>query len=99
MDLFVRSGLVGLMIKNGWNPIVTDVTMTFYKSQSVFDRIRVKSTVTNWDDKYFYSTHAIYRRDVKVAQGTSKALVINRKEGRLTPDEVVEHVDRARNRN
>lgn len=93
VDLFVRSGLAKLMIKNGWAPIVADHTMTYIKPLAVFDKIKVTMEITHWDDRFFYSTHEFFKRGVKVAEGTSKSLVISRKEGRLTPSQVVETVE------
>ena len=92
VDLFVRSGLAKLMMKNGWAPIVAEHTMTYIKPLSVFDKIRVTMEITHWDDKFFYSTHEFFRRENKMAEGTSKSLVISKKDGRLTPLSIVDQV-------
>ena len=92
VDLFVRSGLAKLMMKNGWAPIVAEHTMTYIKPLSVFDKIRVTMEITHWDDKFFYSTHEFFRRENKMAEGTSKSLVISKKDGRLTPKSIVDQV-------
>lgn len=96
VDMFVRSGLARVMYRNKWIPVVSSVSMTFIKSIHLFDRIRIASDVTHWDDKYFYSTHSLYRGEDKVAEGTSKALVICKKTGRLTPDSVIAAVNALR---
>ena len=93
VDLFVRSGLAKLMMKNGWAPIVAEHTMTYIKPLSVFDKIKVTMEITHWDEKYFYSTHEFYKRGKKIAEGTSKSLVISKADGRLTPASVVEYVN------
>ncbi len=95
IDLFLRSGLAKVMLKEKWFPVVGNVTMTFIKPLHVFNRIRIASTVTHWDEKYFYSTHTIYRGDVVVSEGTSKSLVVSRLSGRVTPEVVIETVNRA----
>ena len=92
VDLFVRTGLAKLMVKNGWAPIVAHHTMTYLKPLSVFTRVKVTMEITHWDDKYFYSNHVFYKRGTKIAEGTSKSLVISKKEGRLAPAEIVEQV-------
>ncbi len=99
IDLFLRSGLARVMLKEKWFPVVGNVTMTFIKPLHVFNRIRISSTVTHWDEKYFYSTHTIYRGDVVVSTGTSKSLVVSRLSGRVTPDVVIGTVNRALDRN
>ena len=93
IDMFVRSGLARVMLKNRWIPVVSGVTMKFIKPLRVFDRIRIVSEVSHWDEKYFYSNHMIYRGDVLVSEGTSKALVVSRRSGRLSPAEVVDAVN------
>lgn len=93
VDLFVRSGLASVMMKKKWMPVVANVTMTFIKPLYVFDKIRVVSVVTHWDEKYFYSDHTIYKGDLKISEGTSKSLVISKKTGRITPTEVIEVVN------
>lgn len=94
IDLFIRSGLAVVMIKNKWIPVVGSVTMKFIKPLYLFDRIRIVSRVSHWDAKYFYSIHMVYRDDELVSEGTSKALVVSRKAGRLTPAEVIESVNK-----
>lgn len=95
IDLFLRSGLAKVMLKEKWFPVVGNVTMTFIKPLHVFNRIRISSTVTHRDEKYFYSTQPIYRSDVVVSEGTSKSLVVSRQLGRVTPEVVIETVNRA----
>ena len=93
IDLFVRSGLASVMMKKKWMPVVGNVTMTFIKPLFAFDKIRIVSQVTHWDEKYFYSTHTIFKGDVKVSEGTSKSLVVSKEYGRITPDEVIQTVN------
>ena len=93
VDLFVRSGLASIMIKNKLAPVVAEHTMTYIKPLRVFNRIRITMKITHWDEKYFYATHTFYRGEKTVAEGTSKSLVISRKEGRLTPAQVISMVN------
>ena len=41
VDLFVRSGLASIMIKNKLAPVVAEHTMTYIKPLRVFNRIRI----------------------------------------------------------
>lgn len=94
IDMFVRSGLSKVMLKKKWIPVVGSVTMKFIKPLHVFDRITITSQVTHWDEKYFYSTHCIYRKKVLVSEGTSRSLIVCRKTGRVTPDQVIDTVNK-----
>ncbi len=93
VDLFIRSGLASIMIKNKLAPIVAEHTMTYFKSLNLFNRIKITMQITHWDEKYFYSTHTFYRGELKVAEGTSKSLVISRKDGRIAPERIVDMVN------
>jgi acyl-CoA thioesterase FadM len=93
VDLFVRSGLAKLMLRNKWNPIIAEHTMTYIKPLRVFDKVRVTMDITSSDDKFFYSEHKFYKGEQLVAQGTSKALVIS-KAGRLSPQFILDEISR-----
>lgn len=93
VDLFVRSGLAAIMIKNKLAPVVAEHTMTYIKPLRIFNRIRITMQITHWDEKYFYAIHKFYRGEQTVAEGTSKSLVVSRKDGRLSPAQVVEMVN------
>jgi len=93
VDLFVRSGLASIMFRDKLAPIVAEHTMTYIKPLKLFNRIRVTMDITHWDERYFYSTHTFYRGEQTVAEGTSKSLVVSRKTGRLTPQQVVDLVN------
>ena len=93
VDLFVRSGLASIMITNKLAPIVAEHTMTYVKPLKVFNRIKITMQITHWDEKYFYATHTFYRGEKIVAEGTSKSLVVSRKDGRLTPLQVLTMVN------
>lgn len=67
--------------------------MTYVKPLKVFNRIKITMQITHWDEKYFYATHTFYRGEKIVAEGTSKSLVVSRKDGRLTPLQVLTMVN------
>ena len=93
VDLFIRSGLAAIMLKHKLVPVVAEHTMTYIKPLHVFNRIRLSMQLTHWDEKYFYATHTFYRGEQVVAEGTSKSLIISRKNGKLTPAQVLTLVD------
>ncbi len=93
VDLFVRTGLAAVMFRNKLAPVVAHHTMTYIKPLKVFNRIRITMKITHWDEKYFYATHTFYRGEQTVAEGTSKSLVISRKNGRLEPATVITMVN------
>lgn len=91
VDLFIRTGLMKLMLQRRWSPIVSQLDMEYKKALQPFQRYQVSMTITHWDDRYFYATHTFNIGDRIVAQGTSRAVVLG-KEGVVVPEEVVESV-------
>ena len=85
------------MVKNKWAPIIADHTMTYIKPLSLFDKIKVSMEITHWDEKYFYSNHYFFKKGIKVAEGTSKSLVISKGEGSLSPEFIVDSVNSHQN--
>jgi acyl-CoA thioesterase FadM len=93
VDLFIRTGLLKIMLKKKWMPMVADHTMTYKKPLKVLERFHVSLAVTHWDEKFFYMTHTFTSGDRIVAEGTSKA-VIRSREGVVNPAEVILAVGR-----
>ena len=90
-DLFIRTGLAKLMIKNKWNPIICSHEMNYLRPLNLFDKITIKMQCEHWDEKYFYFKHEFFKKGKLVAHGTSKALIIS-KQGSLTPEFVLDAV-------
>ncbi|WP_255477987.1 acyl-CoA thioesterase [Serratia sp. OS31] len=91
VDMFIRTGLMKLMLKRRWSPIVSQLSMDYKKALQPFQRYQVSMTITHWDDRYFYATHTFSVGDRIVALGTSQAVVLG-KEGVVAPEEVVKSV-------
>jgi acyl-CoA thioesterase FadM len=94
VDMFIRTGLLKIMLKRKWMPMIADHTMTYKKPLKMLERFDVSLAVTHWDEKFFYMTHTFTAGDRVVAEGTSKA-VIRSREGVVRPAEVILAVGRA----
>lgn len=84
VDMFIRTGLLKIMLKRKWMPMIADHTMTYKKPLKLLERFEVSLAITHWDEKYFYMTHTFTTGDRVAAQGTSKA-VIRSSEGVVSP--------------
>ncbi len=93
VDLFIRTGLAGLMLRRGWKPVVVEHTMSYKRPLRLFQRFEVTMALTHWDEKYFYMTHTFIADDRVVALGMSKAALRGRA-GVLKPVEVVAELAR-----
>jgi acyl-CoA thioesterase FadM len=88
VDLFIRTGLLKIMVRKNWTPMIADHTMTYKKPLKMFERFDVSLTVTHWDEKFFYMTHTFTAGDRIAADGTSKA-VIRSRDGVVNPADVI----------
>lgn len=87
VDLFIRTGLARVMIREGWMPIVAEHTMVYRKSLGAFKKFQAKLEVTHWDEKYFFMQHVFSVDGKIIAEGTSKG-VVKGKQGVIPPDTV-----------
>jgi acyl-CoA thioesterase FadM len=91
MDLVTRSGVLKLMLKNKWRPLVTFNTIRFRHSLRVFQRYQLKTRVVWWDDTTFYWKQVFERKGRVVATGyvcgTPLAL-----HGAVPPQKILDHL-------
>lgn len=95
LDLFIRTGLAGVMRKERWAPIVTEHTMVYKKSLKLFQRYEAVMQLTHWDERHFHMAHQFLVGDRVVAEGRSKGVILGR-EGVVTPEAVLARVRQER---
>jgi acyl-CoA thioesterase FadM len=88
MDLFMRTGLVRLMIMRGWMPVIAEHTMSYRKPLGAFRKFRATTHLSHWDEKYFFMTHNFAINGKIIAEGTSKGAVKG-KDGVIPPHDVI----------
>lgn len=98
VDMFIRTGLARTMLKEKWQPVITEHTMTYKKPLTLFQKYDVKMEITDWDDRVFYMTHTFIVGDKVVAEGRSKGAVIGAVEGKkrkgiISPEAVMDKVN------
>lgn len=89
IDLFIRSGLLRIMLKRKWIPIIAEHTMVYKKPLSLLQRFEMLLEVTHWDEKFFYMQHTFLVGDKVMAEGTSKGCLFARGKGVVKPEEVL----------
>lgn len=90
VDMFIRTGLAGTMLKQKWIPIITEHTMKYKKALGPFEKYIVKMDVTGWDDRNFHMLHTFVVADHVVAEGTSKGVIYSKRDGVIPPEKVLE---------
>lgn len=91
VDLFLRTGLLKLMLDKKWSPIVTRHTMDYKRALRPFQKYQVSMSITHWDERHFFATHVFEVAGRVVAQGTSESVILGR-EGVVAPEQVVREV-------
>ncbi|PWC52360.1 thioesterase family protein [Azospirillum sp. TSO22-1] len=71
LDLVVRSGMAGTMLRNRWRPVLGASTMRFRRPLKPFQRYEVVSRVLCWDDRWFYM-----EQRAETPQGTAAVAVM-----------------------
>lgn len=79
VDLTVRTGIFGTMIRRRWTPVVGTVTIRFRKSLLPFRAYRLTTRVVCWDEKWTYMEQRFERQGEIVAIAYVKALFRARK--------------------
>ena len=69
MNIVFRSGILKLMLKNKWGPVVSFNTVRFRYPLKVFQRYQLKTSIVWWDDATFYWKQSFERKGRVVATG------------------------------
>ncbi len=98
LDILARSGLLKVMLKRNWIPIIAEHTMTYKKPLGIFERYVVRTEVTHWEEKYFYMKHTFRMGDRIAAEGTSKGCIYARGVGVVGLDDAIAAVEQDRSK-
>ena len=79
MDLVARTGLLGLMVRRRWAPVVAMASIRFRASLMPFQRYRLHTRVVCWDEKWVYLEQRFERKGETVAIAYVKGLFRSRK--------------------
>lgn len=88
-DLVLRTGLLGVMLKRRWRPIVAAVTIKYRRALAPFASFRLHSRVIAWDDKWIFFEQRFERGGSDVAVALVKGIVRGPK-GNVPTSEVVD---------
>ena len=60
--LFRRTGVVGVMRRQGWGGTVAGASVRYRRRVRPFQRIEMRSRLVGWDARFFYFEQAMWRR-------------------------------------
>lgn len=91
VDLFLRAGLVSVMRKEKWVPLIAEHTMSYKRSLKLFQKFEAVMQLTHWDERCFYMSHQFLVGEKVVAEGRSSG-VIRGQDGVIPPERVLERL-------
>jgi acyl-CoA thioesterase FadM len=74
MDYVARVGLLRIVIRNRWMPLVGSATIRYRRSLQPFDRFELVTRTVCWDEKWVYMEQRFERRGELIAQAYVKVL-------------------------
>lgn len=88
-DLISRNGILGVILKQHWYPLVGSASVRFLRSLDPFQVYELRTRLLCWDEKWFYIEHRFQRGQDLVAVAWIQGL-FRGKNGNVTPREVLE---------
>lgn len=89
LDWVVRAGIVPMLLRRRWNPVVGSLTVRYRRPLEPFDRYELRTRIVGWDEKWFYVEQRFERRGEVVARAFVKGLFLAPGGARVPPGEVV----------
>jgi acyl-CoA thioesterase FadM len=87
-DLLARMGVMGMIVKNGWRPMVGGATIRFRRPLAPFAAYELRSRIVCWDEKWFYIEQRFEKDGQAAAVGLMKGL-FRAGDRNVTPTEVM----------
>lgn len=74
VDLMIRTGLFGAIIREKWMPVIAGVSMVYRRSLNPFERYRLETRALGWDERWFYMEQTFFNaKGEMAARGFVKA--------------------------
>jgi len=88
LDLLFRSGLMRLVIRKRWAPVVAGCDVRFRRALHPFERFWVESRVAGWDERWLYLEQTVHCRRGVAASAMVRGSIVVRGQT-LAPAEVM----------
>lgn len=84
LDFIIRVGMLPLMRRQGWRPLLAAATTRFWRSLKPFTRFSLHTRLVWWDEKWIYLDQEMIQDSHLAAQGMMK-MVIKSPQGTVPP--------------
>jgi acyl-CoA thioesterase FadM len=76
VHLMAQSGLLPVILKQGWMPVLTAAEINFIRSIAPLQKFELVTRLVSWDDKYFYIEQKFESRGALCAHAYVKGLFL-----------------------
>ena len=88
-DLLLRLGVLRVMVRRRWNPVIASLMVRYRRELAVFERYELRTRLLCWDERWFFIEQRFTRGDELVALAVVKG-IFRGPHGRVAPRELVE---------
>ena len=89
IHLLAQMGLLGTVVRRGWQPVLTAAEINFVRAIGPFQRFALVTRLLTWDEKYFYIEQQFLRGETLCAVASVRGLFLERGR-RVAPAEAIE---------
>lgn len=90
MDLMLRSGFWGRLVRRGWYPVVAGQTITYRRSLTLGQRFDVVTRILGFDERWGYLEQTFVVGDTVYAHAVVRTRFLRRGGGSVDHDELAE---------
>jgi acyl-CoA thioesterase FadM len=85
-DFLVRTGLIKLIWKEKWRPVIGSTMVSYLKSLKLYEKFTISTKVVFFDDKWFYLEHLLKKNDELMSRAFVKCLFLQKGQKITTQD-------------
>ena len=89
-----RVGLIATLRKNGWALTMAGASVRWRARIRPFERFEMRSRAVGWDSRFVYLEQSMWKRDGRCASQVLYRSAVTDKNGIVTPDRVMESMER-----
>jgi len=90
IPLAQRIGLIGVIKQNGWGLAVAGASVRYRRRIRMFDKIRMRSRVVFWDDRFIYIEQSMWKTDGDCANHILLRTAVTGKAGIVPPARILD---------
>ncbi|MBI4800738.1 MAG: thioesterase family protein [Desulfarculus sp.] len=91
IDLTIRTGIIRMVLKQGWRPMVAAATIRYRRGLRPFQRYDLRTRILCWDHKWFFMEQRFEVAGELYALALVKGLFVGPRD-KITPQEVAQAV-------